>query len=63
MKHNKTTYLAILNEAGNNKQQFRKIPICHLAIDANNNFKHFKCCYHDVDDIYKLHAIFMKMLT
>ena len=25
--------------------------------------KHFKCCYHDADDIYKFYAIFMKMLT
>ena len=27
-----TTYLGNLNEAGNNKRQYRKIPICHLAI-------------------------------
>ena len=29
-----------------------------MQINANNNFKHFKCFYHDADDIYK----FMKYL-
>ena len=28
VKQSKTTYLGNLNEAGNNKQQFQKIPIC-----------------------------------
>src|SRR3954463_3789824 len=29
-------------------------------INANNNFKHFKCCYHDADDNFKFYAILRK---
>ena len=29
--------------------------------NANNKFKHFKCCYHDANDIFKLYAILRKM--
>src|SRR3954466_13482516 len=32
-------------------------------INANNNFKHFKCCYHDADDNFRFYAIIMKILT
>ena len=28
--------------------------------NANINFKHFKCCYHDADDICKFYAILWK---
>src|SRR3954471_8035979 len=31
-------------------------------INANNNFKHFKCCYHDADDNFKFYALIKKML-
>ena len=37
-------------------------PHMHLVINANNNFKHFNCCYHDADDMCKFYAIFMKKL-
>ena len=42
---------------------FGKSPYAYFEFNANNNFKHFKYCYHDADDIYKFYAIFMKMLT
>ena len=35
----------------------------HLAIWCNNNFKHFRCYYHDANDMSKLYAEFMKMLA
>ena len=35
----------------------------HLAIWCNNNFKHFKCCYHDANDMCKFYAGFKKVLT
>ena len=34
-----------------------------LSIWCNNNFKHFKCCYHDANDMCKFYAGFKKMLT
>ena len=35
---------------------------CALAIQANNTFNHFRCCYHGADGMCKFYAVFMKML-
>ena len=40
VEHKRTTYLGNLNEAGNNKQQFRKIPICIFRIWYYSSLDH-----------------------
>ena len=40
-----------------------EILLSFSIFNANINCKHFKCCYHDADDNFKLYAIIMKMLT